>query len=51
VPDTLATVAAILLAGTFLIAASLKLVNPAATGGRCTTSAFPVHTRWPSPSP
>jgi len=31
VPDTLATVAAILLAGTFLIAASLKLVNPAAT--------------------
>ena len=30
-PDTLATVAAILLAGTFLIAASLKLVNPAAT--------------------
>jgi uncharacterized membrane protein YphA (DoxX/SURF4 family) len=29
--DTLATVAAILLAGTFLIAASLKLVNPAAT--------------------
>ena len=30
-PDTLATVAAILLAGTFLIAASLKLVNPVAT--------------------
>jgi len=31
VPDTLATVAAILLAGTFLIAASLKLVNPTTT--------------------